>query len=227
MDMIGDSALAESAGQQDVELPDEGRLLLRSEYLRQVDRRAQADPEFLHTLSVAETALDNWDWSALQSASWVALEMYPTYAPARMMYARALMEQNDLLWAEINYRSALAEGGDPAEIRPMLQLVARRSAGGATAFERRVKSVLRGFSDSMVARRWSGLDVPPLEAPPTLEDVNCLSRILWHDSWMSDVECLYAIRTCRTVRELACHMIDDERFRRKNRELLEMAAARS
>jgi hypothetical protein len=202
-------------------------LLTRSEYLDQALRRAQADPVFLNAFTAAEAALGSWDWPALQSASWVALQMHPAHAAARMMYARALMEQNDLLWAEVNYRSALAQGGDLVEIGQMLQLVLRRAVGGDVNVERRLMAVVRPEDGGAPVQQRLRLDVPPLEAPPSMEDVNCLARMLWQEASMSDTECLHAMRTCRTVRELACHMIDDERFRRKNRELLEMAAARS
>jgi hypothetical protein len=219
--------MAESREPHGMEWTHAQHVLLRSEYLDQVFRRAQADPVFLNAFTVAETALGNWDWPALQSASWAALEIYPAHAAARLMHARALMEQNDLLWAEINYRSALAQGGDPVEIEPVLQLVLRRVAGGDITFERRLMAVARPGDGEAAVPQHVRLDVPPLDAPPTLEDVEGLSRMLWHDARMSGTECLHAMRTYKTVRELACHMMDDDRFRTKNRELLEMAATRS
>lgn len=183
--------------------------LTRLQWLGLKHREAEANEAFIAAAARADNRRQDHDWQDAQSTYWIALNICPIHAATRTDYAGVLLEQNNLVWAEINYRSALAEGGDVAHIDAMMKKVMARATGG-------------NFAEPP-----PGLDVPAMQAPPTWHDLEMSQKLLWHEGKMTEDEVLHHMRHSRTIETLLSKMIDDDRFRRRNLELVEMVGRRS
>ncbi|KAB7648370.1 hypothetical protein [Polymorphobacter fuscus] len=165
---------------------------------------AATDSEFQTLAASADSARDARRWADAEYHYWRALELYPFHSGYRIQYAHVIKEQGKLDWAEVHYRSAVAEGAQSSLVDEHLLFVAQRN--GAT-FAR----------DSKL-----DLEVAQFEAPPTFHDIQTLAWLFWHHSEINAHDALAVLRACASNRDVALAMIRHPRFVEHNRSFLEI-----
>lgn len=165
---------------------------------------AATDPEFIKLAVQADAARDARHWGEAEFYYWRALELYPFQSGYRVQYAHVIKEQDKLDWAEVHYRSAVAEGAEAYLVEEHLQFVARRNRA------------------VYVPRVQPDLNVTPLDAPPTFHDVQTFAWLCWHDAEINSNDALAMMRECETNRDVLLAMASHDRFVERNRPFLEV-----
>lgn len=165
---------------------------------------AAIDPEFQKLVTQADAARDLGRWGEAEYFYWRALEIYPFHSGYRIQYAHAIKEQVKLDWAEVHYRSALAEGAEEQLVGEHLLFVAHRNSAEYTPKPER------------------NLNVAPLDAPPTFHDVQTFAWLCWHDAEINANDALAMMRLCATNRDVVLAMANHDRFIERNRPFLEI-----
>ena len=178
--------------------------VVRAEAIHLDHAGAALDPTFQALAAQADAARDAGHWGEAEYYYWRALELYPFHSGYRIQYAHVIKEQGKFDWAEVHYRSALAEGADAEQIKEHLLFVARRNC---------VDYVPRPPRD---------LGVAPLEAPPSFHDIQTFAWLFWHDAEINAVETLALMRRCESNRDVVLAMTGQDRFVERNRPFLEI-----
>lgn len=165
---------------------------------------AALDPEFQTLAAQADAARDLSRWGEAEYFYWRALELYPFHSGYRIQYAHVIKEQGKLDWAEVHYRSALAEGAEEELVGEHLLFVARRNRA------------------DYAPRLQLDLNVAPFDAPPAFHDVQTLAWLCWHDAEINSNDALAMMRECATNRDVLLAMTRHERFVERNRPFLEI-----
>lgn len=165
---------------------------------------AALDPEFQTWAAQADAARDLGRWGEAEYYYWRSLELYPFHSGYRVQYAHVIKEQGKLDWAEVHYRSALAEGAEEELVGEHLLFVARRN---------RVDFAPRLQLD---------LNVAPLDAPPAFYDLQTLAWLIWCDAEINSFDALALMRQCETNRDVVLAMARHDRFVERNRPFLEI-----
>lgn len=165
---------------------------------------AATDLEFIKLAAQADAARDVRHWGEAEFHYWRALELYPFHSGYRVQYAHVIKEQGKIDWAEVHYRSALAEGAEADLVEEHLQFVARRNRA------------------VYVPRVQLDLNVAPLDAPPTFHDVQTFAWLCWHDAEINANDALAMMRECPTNRDVLLAMTSHDRFVERNRPFLEI-----
>ena len=177
---------------------------LRSEAIFLDHQGAANDPEFKKLAAAADRGRDLRDWAKAEFDYWKALERYPFHSGYRIQYAHVIKEQGKYDWAEVHYRSALAEGAAMDLIDEHLRFAVLRNGA------------------AFVSPGTFNLEVQPFAAPPTFHDLKTLSWLFWSEVEVNSFDALKFLRECRTNREVALRMVEDRRFIEKNRQFLEI-----
>lgn len=165
---------------------------------------ADASTEFKALATAADRSRDVRNWGEAEFLYWQALELFPYHSGYRVQYAHVIKEQGKYDWAEVHYRSALAEGADFNLVDEHLKFCARQNL----------------FNDSRQAS--VNLAVSPFDAPPSFHDLKTLTWLFWHDAEINSSDALFFMRECRSNREIVLRMTEHDRFLSKNRLFLEM-----
>ena len=165
---------------------------------------AALDPEFQTLAAQGDAARDLGRWGEAEYYYWRALELYPFHSGYRIQYAHVIKEQGKLDWAEVHYRSALAEGAEEELVREHLLFVATRNRA------------------DYAPRLQRDLNVAPFDAPPAFHDVQTLAWLIWHDAEINAIDALALMRQCETNRDVVWAMTGHDRFVERNRPFLEI-----
>ncbi len=151
---------------------------------------ANKDPKFRALVVEGDSARDRRDWSHAEYCYWRALQLYPLHPGYRIQYAHMLKERADYVGAELNYRSALASGAAWDEIEQHVEFVSLRNGGG------------------IASGRSMDLNVLPLDAPPTLHDLECFEYLVFHRNHLGPPERLQYLRICEDNRNLIISLLE-------------------
>jgi hypothetical protein len=165
---------------------------------------AAIDPEFKKLATQADEARDAGRWGEAEYHYWRALGLYPFHSGYRIQYAHVIKEQGKLDWAEVHYRSALAEGAERDLVDEHLLFVAHQNRS------------------DYVSRPQCDLSVAPFDAPPSFHDIQTLAWLFWHDAEINAHDTLALLRKCETNREVVLAMASHDRFVERNRPFLEI-----
>lgn len=179
-------------------------VLTRAEAVGLDHAGAATSSEFQKLAAAADDARDLRDWAAAEFLYWQALELYPFHSGYRIQYAHVIKEQGKHDWAEVHYRSALAEGAAPDLVDEHLRFSARQN------------------HFNYAPRPTPRLDVAPLDAPASFHDIQMLAWLFWHDANVNSYDTLDLMRECESNREVAIRMTQHDRFTERNRPFLEM-----
>lgn len=165
---------------------------------------ADASLEFKALAAAADRSRDDRNWGEAEFLYWQALELFPLHSGYRVQYAHVIKEQGKYDWAEVHYRSALAEGAAANLVDEHLQFCTRQNH----------------FKYAPLAPY--DFAVSPFHAPPSFHDLQTLAWVFWHDSEINSHDALFFMRECQSNREVVLRMTEHDRFLSNNRPFLEM-----
>lgn len=177
-------------------------LLTRAQQIAQTLDSAMRDAAFHDHVTRADAARDCGDWPLAEQEYGMALRRFPLHWGYCIQYAHVIKEQQFLARAEAWYRSAVALGAAPDMVDLHLAFVAQRN--GAT----------------FVRDGMPGLDVPPLQAPPTVHDIRTLGELTRVPGLAGNDLVLDLLRTAPTNRAVLLRMLDMPGFVQANRAFL-------
>lgn len=170
----------------------------RGEMIAAQSAQASRDQKFNDFVANGDRCRDAGSWGDAEYNYWRALQLYPFQPGYRVQYAHMLKERKKFGDAELHYRSALAMGFPLKEVQEHLSFSAARN----------------GYTVGELPT--ANLAVQPMDAPPTVCDIDLLGYALLHRAAINSDEALQFIRKCRTNREVAVSMMAGEQFTRAN-----------
>lgn len=179
----------------------------RAEQIAATLETAFDDDRFRDAVARADAARDGGDWISAELEYGNALRRYPLHWGYCIQFAHAVKEQEQFLLAEAWYRSAVALGAPADMVDQHLLFVARLNGSG------------------FVRHADPALDVPPMQAPPTVHDIRVLGA-LTRVQGLAEIDLvLHLLRTAADNRAVLLQMLDMPTFVQANRAFLAILGA--
>ena len=182
-------------------------VLTRAQQIAQTLNTAMGDEAFCDHVTRADAARDCGDWPLAEFEYGHALRRFPLHWGYCIQYAHVIKEQHALARAEVWYRSAVALGAAPDMVDLHLAFVAQRNGA------------------QFIREGMPRLDVPPLQAPPTVHDIRTLGELTRVPGLAGEELVLDLMRTAPTNRAVLLHMLDMPGFVQANRAFLAVLGA--
>lgn len=179
----------------------------RAEQIAATLDNAFRDDRFRDHVTLADAARDRGDWVMAELEYGNALRRFPLHWGYCIQFAHAVKEQQHYVLAEVWYRSAVALGAPAEMVDQHLAFVARLNGSD--------------FVRDCDPR----LDVPPMQAPPTVHDIRVLGGVTRVPGLAGEDLALHLLRTAPDNRAVLLHMLDMPGFVQSNRAFLAILGA--
>lgn len=157
---------------------------------------ASRDNHFRALVGAADKARDAHAWNRAEALYARALSLYPYHHGYCVQLAHMLKEQGRLADAELHYRTALALGGSPGDVREHLDFVCRVNGAHDTA------------ALDAIGAFWLTVEpgTPAGSFPPTHFDLIAINAVIGGPVCIAAFDVLAQIRGAVSIAQLVAHL---------------------